>query len=169
VKTFHDKRINYEFNVSIFDKLEKIRSLLFEKEPAEMSQYHVMKFVYAMGTIKTLNLFQTFAELDIPNNAQLVLLGQKTFAWDPNYKGTNLILLNNSLCVNKKQDHATFETVLGNVGFSSGSGNSKHYWEIKLDGFVELEDVFIGIARRNIDLNTRGQDTGSFWGYICGS
>ena len=60
VKTFHGSRTNYDFTVSIFDKLEKIKSMLFEKEPAEMSQYHVMNFVYAMGLIKTLNLDQTF-------------------------------------------------------------------------------------------------------------
>ena len=167
MKTFHGKRVNYEFTVSIFDKLDKIRNMLFERDPDEMSSYHVIKFVYAMGVIKTLALDQSFEQLDIPNNAQIVLLGQKTFTWDLNYKGTNIQLLNNFLTANKKIE-IDYETVLGTVGFSSGaSGTSRHYWEIKLEAFVELEDVYIGIARRNVDLHTRAQDTGSFWGYIC--
>ncbi len=90
MKTFHGKRINYEFTVAITDKLEKLKDLLFQREADEMSSYHVIKFVYAMGTLKTLNLEQTFEQLDIPNGAQLVLLGQKTFTWDLNYKGTNI-------------------------------------------------------------------------------
>ncbi len=60
-----------------------------------MSTYHVIKFVYAMGTLKTLSLDQTFEQQEIPNNAQLVLLGQKSFTWDLNYKGSNIQLLNN--------------------------------------------------------------------------
>ena len=53
--------------------------------------------------------------------------------------------------------------MLASVGFNNG----RHYWEIKLDTFVEMEDIFVGIARRNIDLYTRAWDTGSFWGWIC--
>ncbi len=55
-----------------------------------MCTYHVIKFVYAMGTLRTLDLGQSFEQQEIPNNAQLVLLGQKTFTWDLNYKGTNI-------------------------------------------------------------------------------
>jgi hypothetical protein len=51
VKTFHGTRVNYDFTVSIFDKLDKIRTLLFERDPDEMSSYHVLKFVYAMGVL----------------------------------------------------------------------------------------------------------------------
>ena len=56
-----------------------------------------------------------------------------------------------------------YETVLASVGFNSG----RHYWEIKLDVFVEMEDIFVGVARRGVDLHTRAWDTGSFWGWIC--
>jgi hypothetical protein len=79
-----------------------------------------------------------------------------------NYKGSNIQLLNNCLTANKKFE-IDYETVLANVGFNCG----KHYWEIKLDTFVEMEDIFVGIARRNIDLYTRAWDSGSFWGWIC--
>ena len=69
MKTFHGKRTNYEFTVSITDKLDKIRDLLFQREPDEMSSYHVIKFVYAMGTVKNLTLDQSFEQLEIPHGA----------------------------------------------------------------------------------------------------
>ena len=56
MKTFHGKRTNNDFTVGISDKLEKIRDLLYQKEPEEMSTYHVIKFVYAMGSVKNLDL-----------------------------------------------------------------------------------------------------------------
>lgn len=56
MKTFHGKRVNYEFTVGISEKLEKLRDLLYQKESEEMSTYHVIKFVYAMGTLKNLDL-----------------------------------------------------------------------------------------------------------------
>jgi tripartite motif-containing protein 9/67 len=167
VKTFHGKRTNFEFTVLITDKLDRLRELLVEREPDEMCSYHVLKFVYAMGSLKNLPLDQSFEQLEIPNGAQLALLGQKSFTWDLNYKGSNIQLLNNSLTANKKYE-IDYETVLGTIGFSSGNGgHSRHYWEIKLDTFVDLEDIYVGIARRNVDLHMRAWDTGSFWGWIC--
>ena len=62
MKTFHGSRQNYEFTVNIAEKLDKIRELLFQREPDEMSTYHVIKFVYAMGTVKILNLDQSLEQ-----------------------------------------------------------------------------------------------------------
>lgn len=62
VKTFHGKRQTYEFTVMISDKVEKLRDLLMQREPEEMSSYHVIKLVYPMGTLKNLNLDQTFEQ-----------------------------------------------------------------------------------------------------------
>jgi hypothetical protein len=62
VKTFHGKRQNFEFTVLITDKLEKLRELLMQREPDEMSSYHVIKLVYPMGTLKNLNIDQTFEQ-----------------------------------------------------------------------------------------------------------
>jgi hypothetical protein len=61
-----------------------------QREPEEMSSYHVIKLVYPQGTLKNLNLEQTFEQQEIPTGAKLVLLGQKTFTWDLNYKGSNI-------------------------------------------------------------------------------
>ena len=90
------------------------------------------------------------------------MLGQKSFTWDLNYKGSNIQLLNNCLTANKKFE-IDYETVLATVGFNNG----KHYWEIKLDTFVEMEDIYVGIAKRNVDLYMRAWDTGAFWGWVC--
>jgi len=163
--------------VSITDKLDRLRELLCQREPEEMTSYHVIKFIYAMGTMRTLALDQSFEQQEIPHGAQLALLGQKTFTWDLNYKGSNiqvgtlynlsLQLLNNCLTANKKYE-IDFETVLGTVGFSSGSGgHSRHYWEIKLDTFVDMEDIFIGIAPRNVELHLGSWESSCFWGWIC--
>ena len=69
-------------------------------------------------------------------------------------------MLNNNLTCNKVDGDPN--TVTTNLGFNTG----KHYWEITLDQFEELENVLIGVCRLPIDLYKRAQDTGQFWGYI---
>ena len=56
VKTFHGARKTYEFQVLISDKVEKLRDLLSQREPEEMSSYHIIKLVYPMGVLKYINL-----------------------------------------------------------------------------------------------------------------
>jgi hypothetical protein len=53
----------------ITDKLEKLRELLLQREPEEMSSYHLIKLVYPMGTLKNLNLDSTFEQSEIPSGA----------------------------------------------------------------------------------------------------
>lgn len=45
--------------------------------------------------------------------------------------------------------------------------SGRHYWEIKIEKYVDEEDIFIGIARKEIDLYTQPTTTGHFYGYIC--
>ncbi len=85
-----------------------------------------------------------------------------TFYWDPNKKGKSITLSNSNFSANKKGE-ADYQTVLGTLAMSSG----KHYWEIKIDKFVDEEDLFIGIARKEIDLYVQPTTTGLFWGYMC--
>ena len=56
-------------------------------------------------------------------------------------------MLNNNLTANKKSE-AEYETVLGNVPIKEGV----HYWEIKIEKFVELDDVIIGVVQQGVDL-----------------
>lgn len=95
-----------------------------------------------------MSLDATFEEANIPHGALLLLVGQ-TFSWDLNRKGSNITLLNNKLTANKKQE-TSFETVLANIFFENGS----HYWEITVDTFIDMEDIYIGICKKNVNLYT---------------
>ena len=112
--------------------------------------------------MKHLNVEDSFQDQKVQHGARLVLLGQSSFTWDLNYKGSNIQLLNNNLSANKKQE-MDYETVLANVGFNTG----KHYWEVNLDLFNDLEDVFIGITRRSVNLYARAVDIPNWWGWVC--
>lgn len=59
------------------------------------------------------------------------------------------------MTANKKQE-TNYETVLANIGFDSGT----HYWEITVDAFVDIDDVYVGITKQNVGLYTRATDTG---------
>lgn len=130
----------------------------------EIHSYHIIKFMYPMGRMRSLSLTESFVDQRVPNNACLILIGKKDFCWDYNRKGRNITLYNNKLTVNKKQEN-DHETILANVGFDSG----RHYWEVIVDTFVDIEDISIGVAKNNIDLYTRASETGNFWGWICTS
>ena len=39
------------------------------KEPEEMQSYNMIRLVYAMGTLKNLNLEHTFEQAEIPSEA----------------------------------------------------------------------------------------------------
>ena len=47
-----------------------------------------------------------------------------------------------------KRVEVEYETVLGTTEISSGM----HYWEIKIDKFVELDDIIIGVSQKGMDL-----------------
>lgn len=64
--------------------------LLALKEPEEIEQYLIIKYVYPMGKLITLEAEKTFQEQNIPHGAQLILLGQKNFTWDSNFKGNTI-------------------------------------------------------------------------------
>ena len=57
----------------------------------------------------------------------------------------------------------SYESVLANISFDSGS----HYWEVIVDQFIDMEDLYIGIAKKNVHLYTRATETGCFWGWMC--
>ena len=126
----------------ILDKLKRI-------DQAEMQQYYHTRLVYPMGYLRNLSqcLNETFLDQQIPDEAQLVLVGQRSFTWDLNNKGPNINLLNNNLTANKKQE-VDYETVLGSIQISSGT----HYWEIKIEKFVELDDIIIGVSLKGMDI-----------------
>lgn len=56
----------------------------------EISTYHIIKFMYPMGRMKSLSLTESFAQQNVPDNACLVMIGKKDFCWDINKKGRNI-------------------------------------------------------------------------------
>jgi tripartite motif-containing protein 9/67 len=53
----------------------------------------------------------------------------------------NLSEGNLTVSTNKKHD-VEYEPVIGTVPISSGV----HYWEIKIERFLDVEDIMIGVA-----------------------
>lgn len=61
-----------------------------------------------------------------------------------------------------------YESMLGTVGFDSG----RHYWEVKLDEFGDLQDIYIGICKKEHNgqpqnLNQHLFGIADTWGWIC--
>lgn len=56
----HGQRVTHTLQVSVLDKVEKLTELLILKEPDEIEQYLVIKYVYPMGRIQTLDKEKTF-------------------------------------------------------------------------------------------------------------
>ena len=56
----------------------------------QMEAYHFMKIVSPSQGMKILNVDQTFEQESVKDGARLVLLGQSSFTWDLNYKGSNI-------------------------------------------------------------------------------
>lgn len=104
VKVFHGSKQNHEFKVSILDRIQVVMDRLKRLDQTEMQQYYNTRLVYPMGYLRNLSLClnETFLQQQIPDNAKLVLVGQRSFTWDLNAKGPNINLLNNNLTANKK-------------------------------------------------------------------
>ena len=56
MKTLHGDRRMHTFQVSIYDKVEKIREMLDKAEPDEMKSYPEPRFIYPKGRIRMLNM-----------------------------------------------------------------------------------------------------------------
>jgi len=75
-------------------------------------------------------------------------LVQSSFSWDINAKGSGIKLSNYNLTANKNGE-SDYQCVLGTIAINSG----KYYWEIRIDKFVDEEDIFVGVARKNIEFH----------------
>ena len=146
------------------DKISVIIDELHKLEKDEMQSYYTSKLLYPMGSLRNLSFYQdqTFIDQGIPQDARLVFVGQQSFTWDLNQKGPNINLLNNKLTANKKSE-VDYESVLGTMAISSG----QHYWEIRIDKFVDLDDIIIGVVQKGVDLKMRIFETGKLYGWIC--
>ena len=82
VKTLHGQRKTHTFQVSIFDKVEKIRDKLDSLEPEDMRQYPSPRLIYPMGKLRILDMNDTIEKTELKSNCTLVLMGLQSFCWD---------------------------------------------------------------------------------------
>jgi len=150
-------------DVDISMTIQQLKTHLIETVLENAKTIYNLRVIYPMGTIQELSQSNfTLEQYNVPDQANLVLLVQTVFSWDPNLKGSEIKLSNSNHTVSKAPE-ADCQTVLGNLLINSG----RHYWEVKIDHFTDEEDLFIGIARKNLDLYARPMDTKMFWGYMC--
>ena len=167
IKTFHGDRKTYDFEVSILEKIYSIIDRLMALDDSFKSFFSV-KLVYPMGYLRHLdeNMNDSLLDLQIPDGAKLVLVGQKTFAWSTELTGPRIKLSNNNLTATNPT-HEDFDGVYGDIAISEG----KHYWEIKIQHIRDIHDIMIGVT----DVNKYAQKPDHkryrafdrFWGWNC--
>ncbi|CAD8175890.1 unnamed protein product [Paramecium octaurelia] len=163
IKTFFGQRNYYLAIVPVTFTTEQLRSFIIDGIGQNQKLFHNIKLIHPMIQLKELKDTQIkLSEVGLKDFSQLLFLAEMTFTWDPIKKGKSVVLSNNNLTANKK-GQSDYQTVLGTLALNSG----RHYWEIKIEKYVDEEDIFIGIARKEIDLYTQPTTTGHFYGYIC--
>mmetsp|Transcript_14190 Transcript_14190/g.14262 ORF Transcript_14190/g.14262 Transcript_14190/m.14262 type:complete len:215 (-) Transcript_14190:41-685(-) len=121
-----------------------------------------LKLFYPMGYLREVKVTDTPYSLRLKAVTKFVLVIKNYFQWDSQVLTKNIELSNNNRTATKKAE-TSYECVLGNSTINSG----RHYWEVKLDNFPNDEDIYIGIAFKEINLYSNPPDSGMFWGYIC--
>ena len=116
--------------------------------------------MYPMGLMREVD--GVFANAGITPGTQLIAIIQNSLVWDDTLKAKNLDIKNRGKTVVKRTEE-DFETVLASTALSSG----RHKWEIKIDRYVSDEDIFIGVAQKEVSLYSRPPDVGKFWGFLC--
>jgi len=163
IKTFYGSRKKINLEIDISSTVQQLKDLLLASHLDHAKTLYNLRLIYSMGTLQELNVpNQTFEQLRIPNNSNITLLVQTSWTWDTNLKAAGIKLQNNNLTAGKNPE-VDYQTVLGSLMFSAG----RHYWEVKIDNFNDEEDLFIGVARKEVNLNARPIDTNLFWGYLC--
>ena len=59
-------------------------------EVEEMEAYHFIKLVVPSQGLRVLDVDKSFVENNVKSETKIVLLGQSSFTWDLNYKGSNI-------------------------------------------------------------------------------
>ena len=86
------------------------------------------------------------------------------FAFDENPAscGRHIALSNNNLTARKSG--SSYESIIANTSFRHG----QHYWEMRIDHYREPEDIWIGVCRKPLDVNSNSPPlSGNFWSLLC--
>lgn len=163
VKTFFGKRLKVSLIVDIRNTVQQIKNKVFEKCEENAKNFYNIRIIYPVGYMQELDVSTYSLETyKVPNNASLLMLVNTTFTWNPANKGAGIKLLNGNLTANKNGD-SDYQTAFGNLPLSSG----RHYWEIKIDKFIDEEDIFVGVAKSEHEIMASPLNSNFFWGYMC--
>jgi len=160
IKTFFGERKLIHYDWAVQAPISQLQDAL--SKDLGLPSIVSFKLLYPMGQLRELPSSETPSSLRLPAGCKLVGMVQQAFTWDEGMKGNNIEIAGNGLTVVKKTEE-DYESVLGNIGLDSG----RHYWEVKVDRYINDEDVFIGVAHKDVPLYTRPPETGQFWGYLC--
>mmetsp|Transcript_8474 Transcript_8474/g.12519 ORF Transcript_8474/g.12519 Transcript_8474/m.12519 type:complete len:310 (-) Transcript_8474:33-962(-) len=160
VKTFTKLRKCLDFDWKLCQDFSKLFSKVSYQ--LELPSHAVLKLYYPMGTLKEVKTEDSPLALQLPSQAKLIAIVKQNFLWDQSKKGSNIEIYEGGTVALKKTDDE-FESVLGNVCLSCG----KYYWEVKIDLYVDDEDIHIGVAKADLNLYTRPPESDGFWGYTC--
>ena len=75
MKTLHGQRKTYTFQVSIFDKVDKIREKLHELSPEDIQSYPTPRLIYPMGKLRILDMEDLIEKVELKSGCTLVLMG----------------------------------------------------------------------------------------------
>jgi hypothetical protein len=70
-------------------------------------------------------------------------MGTRSYAFSQQLKGPSISLSNKGMTAECTYSSHNYSSVMTDMSFSSG----RHYWEVRLDNYVDVEDIFVGIAK----------------------
>lgn len=91
VKTFFGKRLKVSLFVDIRNTIQQIKNRVFEKCEENAKNFYNIRMIYPMGYMQELDVSTYCLEsYRIPNGANLIMLVNTTFTWDPSHKGAGI-------------------------------------------------------------------------------
>ena len=164
IKLFSSGRKTLEYEWEITQDFSLLFSLLHKQ--LLLSPNVQLNLYYPQGKLIKISPLDSPLKLKLKKNTKLIGISKQNFTWDSSKKSENIELLDDLLTVKKKDDSdVMYESVLGTVCMSSGI----HQWEIKMDFLMEFdeeEEIFIGVAMKNIGLNRTPLEI-EYWGFMC--
>ena len=164
IKLFTASRKTFQYDWGITQDFSLLYSLL--QKQLSLPPNVQLTLYYPKGKLLKVLPTDSPLKLRLKSCAKLVGISKQNFTWDPVKKSQNIELSEDLLTVKKKDEsEVMFESVLGTACMSSGV----HQWQVKIDfllDYEEEEDVFVGVANKNINL-ARSPLEIEYWGFMC--
>ena len=164
VKLFTASRKSFQYEWGISQDFTLLFSLL--QKQLSLPPNIQLTLYFPKGKLVKVQPSDSPFGLKLKNHTKMIGITKQNFTWDTTKKSANIELLDDLLTVKKKDEsEVMFDSVLGTVSMGSGL----HQWEIKMDflmDYEEEEEVFIGVASKNINLQRNPLEL-EYWGFMC--